>query len=941
MPGRRALGVPALSLLGFSLAFPQQTFSSPGQSGQPSVTFPQNLQLSDILVGKSGTFVIGLINDGNANWIIDSVTATGDFSTSNPSSPNCQSPIIPIGQSSGPYLGCQLWITFTPSAVGQRSGTLTITDNVPGSPHVIPLTASGVSFYSSPGIWFVQAIPTDTPDPFLLITGNGFYPDSQINVNGSPRTTVYISGGGLAAVLTPADLAQPAEVPVTVTNPSPGGTSNSAPAVIYQPIRNVTIRHSVFEPHSGLLYASADLTSATDPGQVLVIDPTTGQITNHFSVGNGPNQLAASDDGTTLYVGLDTDNTVAQVAIPAGTVNFAVSLSTGPNPFVAHALRVLPGTSDSWAAVLSCAAINISPCAGGVAVFDGEVMRPTEVQGSAPDYLLFIGGNAANLFGSANGPAGGSPSTFYEFAINSGGITASQTVENSQALSLGPAMLDTDGTSIYVGDGQIIDPNTLTTTSTLTVPDAAGIRVDAPNSHIYFAGGGVSLQPEFTNATVEAFSLSTQQPTGLLHVPETFLGTPSLPEIFRWGSDGLAINAGHAIFLMHTSLTSAAAPPPPFFVSSLLPATIAAGSPALPITILGGAGLSANDMLTANGEPLSVAVTGYPFIGLNELTATIPATLLSVPGEVQLVLTDPSGQAMYEDLIVTPSGSGSSIALSANDMTFGPQLLTSSSTVQTLKVSNTGSTAIQVSGVTISGDFSQTNNCTTIATGASCSVMVTFKPAANGARTGLLTITDSDVSQSQSVALNGTGADVTVTGTGGSGTSATVTSGQTATYTLSLAPTPGLTGQATLTCSNLPADASCSINPPNMSLSQGAASIAVMIATSSQQSTAALRRQSGERWDGWVTLPAVAVLPILGLCFPNGLRRRKTLAMLAAFALLSLPLALAGCGGGPSGSTTPPPPPANPSTPAGNYTVNLVITTPLGAKSVPLTLTVN
>jgi Abnormal spindle-like microcephaly-assoc'd, ASPM-SPD-2-Hydin len=935
MPGRRTLGVSALSSLALFLAFPQQSISFPGQSGQPSVNYPQSLQLSDILVGTSGTFVILMSNQGTANWIIDSITATGDFSTS---TTYCQSPIVPTTAppGSGNDL-CQLWITFTPSAVGQRTGTLTITDNVAGSPHVIPLTASGVSFYSSPGIWFVQAIPTDTPNPFLLITGNGFFPDSQINVNGAPRTTLYLSGQGLAAVLTAADLAQSAEVQVTITNPSPGGTSNSAPGVIYQPIRNVTIRHSVFELHSGLLYASADPTSATDPGQVLVINPATGQITNQLSVGNGPNQLAVSDDGAMLYVGLDTDNTVAQVALPAGTVNFAVSLGTNPNPMVAHALGVLPGTSDSWAVVLSCAVINVSPCGGGDAVFDGEVMRPTEVQGDEPDYLLFMEDNAATLFGTTNSSVATGPSIFYEFAINSGGITESQMVQNLQTTSPGGGVLDTDGTSIYVSNGQIIDPNTLAITNTLTGPNDAGIRVDAPNSNVYFAGGPVSFQPAFTNTMIEAFSLSTQQPTGLVYVPEVFPDTPSLPlpEIFRWGSDGLAINAGDAIFLMHTSLTSAAAPPPQPFISSFSPTTVAAGSAALPLTIFGG-GLSASDTLTANGEPLTVAVTSGPFIGLSQLSATIPAPLLSVPGEVQLVLTDTSGHAMYEDLIVTPSGAGSSIALSTNNMTFGPQLLASSSTAQTLKISNTGSAAIQVSGVTISGDFSQTNNCTTIAAGASCSVMVTFQPTADGARTGLLTINDSDVSQTQSVALNGTGADVQVAGTGTGGTTASVASGQTATYNLTLTPTAGLAGQAMLSCTNLPTSASCVINPSSVDLSKGAAGVAVMIATSSQQSTAA-QEESRRQFGTWMGLPALALLALLGVCLLSRVRRVQRLAVGVCCVLLCV--ALASCGGGSSGTVAPPPTP--PTTPAGNYTVNLVITTPFGTKPVPLTLTVN
>ena len=41
----------------------------------------------------------------------------------------------------------------------------------------------------------------------------------------------------------------------------------------------------------------------------------------------------------------------------------------------------------------------------------------------------------------------------------------------------------------------------------------------------------------------------------------------------------------------------------------------------------------------------------------------------------------------------------------------------------------------------MTGDFSQTNNCTSVAVGGSCTVNVTFKPTAAGARTGTLTVT--------------------------------------------------------------------------------------------------------------------------------------------------------------------------------------------------------
>jgi NedA-like, galactose-binding domain len=56
--------------------------------------------------------------------------------------------------------------------------------------------------------------------------------------------------------------------------------------------------------------------------------------------------------------------------------------------------------------------------------------------------------------------------------------------------------------------------------------------------------------------------------------------------------------------------------------------------------------------------------------------------------------------------------------------------------------------------VTVSGDYTQTNNCTTIAAGGSCTVNVSFRPTASGTRTGTLTITSNGAT---TVALSGTG----------------------------------------------------------------------------------------------------------------------------------------------------------------------------------------
>src|SRR5260370_17714507 len=60
--------------------------------------------------------------------------------------------------------------------------------------------------------------------------------------------------------------------------------------------------------------------------------------------------------------------------------------------------------------------------------------------------------------------------------------------------------------------------------------------------------------------------------------------------------------------------------------------------------------------------------------------------------------------------------------------------------------------------VTVSGDFLQSNNCPSrVAPGANCTVNVSFKPTAVGARTGVLLLTDNASASPQNVLLTGTG----------------------------------------------------------------------------------------------------------------------------------------------------------------------------------------
>ncbi len=86
--------------------------------------------------------IVTLTNNGGQPLVINTTTVTGDF-------------VIVPGTSTCPATlavaaACTLQLAFTPTAGGPRTGTLTLTDNSPTSPHTLPLTGTGVDFALTP-----------------------------------------------------------------------------------------------------------------------------------------------------------------------------------------------------------------------------------------------------------------------------------------------------------------------------------------------------------------------------------------------------------------------------------------------------------------------------------------------------------------------------------------------------------------------------------------------------------------------------------------------------------------------------------------------------------------------------------------------------------------------------------------------------------------------
>lgn len=94
----------------------------------------------------------------------------------------------------------------------------------------------------------------------------------------------------------------------------------------------------------------------------------------------------------------------------------------------------------------------------------------------------------------------------------------------------------------------------------------------------------------------------------------------------------------------------------------------------------------------------------------------------------------------------------------AKSLSFGAQLVGTRSAAQKVTLSNGQSVALDISSITASGDFHQTNTCgSSLKAGKSCTISVTFKPTTTGAFSGTLTVADDASNAPQTASLSGTG----------------------------------------------------------------------------------------------------------------------------------------------------------------------------------------
>jgi streptogramin lyase len=126
-----------------------------------------------------------------------------------------------------------------------------------------------------------------------------------------------------------------------------------------------------------------------------------------------------------------------------------------------------------------------------------------------------------------------------------------------------------------------------------------------------------------------------------------------------------------------------------------------------------------------------------------------------------LTATDKAGNVAQSTVSYTVTVAGPAFTLAPNPLAFGNQTLNVSTTALPISLNSTGSTAVSISSVRVTGtnanQFSETNNCgTSVAAGAACTINVIFRPTSAGSKTASIAV-NGGTAATKTVSLTGTG----------------------------------------------------------------------------------------------------------------------------------------------------------------------------------------
>src|SRR5277367_3572288 len=722
---------------------------------------PSALTFGNVIVGQTGTQSVKLTNSGNSSVTINLATVTGTgFGISGLSLPTT----LTGGQS------ISFSAQFTPTGASAASGSITFTDNAPGSPQVVSMIGTGVATNSSlvatPGSVAFGNVSVGSSNPQTITlknTGNISATISAISASGSG-----FSATGLAVPLTLAAnqsttfTAQFAPTTVGAASGSIQITSNASNPTVTVALSGSGVQGNLTANPTSINFGSL-LVGASGSVSVTLRNSGTASVAISQGSASGTGFSITGLAAQTLTAGESTSFTAKFAPTAAGSATGSVSITSN-----APGSPLVIGLSGSGTA--SQAQLTISPASvafGSVSVGStgSQTVTLTNPGNAALTVSQAIPSGTGFSMSGASMPmtinAGGSASFTAKFSpttvgSNTGGISIVSNAPGS------PATIALSGTGIEgqlgaspssVNFGSVAVGSTGSQSITLTNSGSASVTISqATVSGTGFSISGLSTPLALGAGLSTTFSAqfaptSAGSPSGSISIVSNGLNSPTTISLSGIGTQPqLAATPTTAAFGNVTAGTN----------NSQSVSLTNGGSATVTISSLtvSGAGFSTTGITAPVTIAAGKAATFNAVFG--------PSTAGSMTGSITLVSNAPNSP-----LTISLSGTGvattSILGLSSSSLSFGNVNVGSNSSLTTT-LTNNGNSNVTISSVTVSGTGYSSSGVTSgeiLTPNQSVTITAQFTPAAAGLVNGSVNIASNATNSPSAIALSGTGVAAT------------------------------------------------------------------------------------------------------------------------------------------------------------------------------------
>ncbi len=471
-----------------------------------------NVNLGQVNALTTANVTVNVTNCGNAPLSIHSITSSVATVTT---AENCGSV--------APGAICPITLTFSPIDNTNSGGTISLADNAVVSPQVIAVSGQGLApklspqsnpfpmgHYlvgtQSPAYSLVLGNQGNAPLTFssIAVTGNGF----SINQNGCTGPVANGSGCILSLVFAP-----------TV----PGAASGALTISSNDPVH----------PQLAIALSGAG-DSAYDAPSISSVGPYNQVLQQTVPINV---LLAASSDGTYLYVANGGDSTLQRINLATNLVE--ATFPFAPNVYcpqceilTATDLQTIPGAPQE--VVLAQGHMAALYNGSGLVNY----VPSTQILIAAPTFnSIAFAGNPLTLYAE---PFTSVQNSFFNTAsITSSGLSYTPVSGSNQGPPAGTgSQIVSDGTLLYTNTGQVWDPSTRAQVGSFPVSDTydtgASLVLDTSLGQLYAGGlGEPNVELAITSYGVKSLGMQSTLQFPSIHGDE-------LDSLTRWGNNGFA-----------------------------------------------------------------------------------------------------------------------------------------------------------------------------------------------------------------------------------------------------------------------------------------------------------------------------------------------------------------------------------------------------------------